>query len=77
MEDCLGLVRTKTVVEVPIEHTRCWSCRLLEPMIGEEAGTRRIVKSYKCPKNAVLPERLPPFFAEKCRDYTPKEKGKS
>lgn len=68
--------RTKTIVEVPIEYTRCWSCSLLEPTIGEEVDAGRIVKRYKCPKNAVLPERLPPFFAEKCRDYTPKEKRK-
>jgi len=65
--------RTKTIVEVPISLTRCWSCAYLEPAIGEDLTTGEIVRRYKCPKNISLPDRLPPHFAEKCELYKPKE----
>lgn len=67
--------RTKTVVNVPISETRCWSCAFLEETVGEEAGSGRIVRRYKCPKNISLPERLPPHFALKCELYKPKLMG--
>jgi len=67
--------RTKTVVKIPIQHTRCWSCTHLEQTIGEDADTGKIVNRYLCPKNMSLPERVPPYFAEKCELYKPKKEG--
>jgi hypothetical protein len=64
--------RTKTIVEVPITHTRCWSCSLLEKAVVEDASSGRLVERFRCPRNKVLPERLPPYFAEKCEVYKPK-----
>jgi hypothetical protein len=61
--------RTKTIVEVPIEHTRCWSCAFLEKTVYEDVSSGRLVNAYKCPKNRLLPERLPEGFAEKCELY--------
>jgi hypothetical protein len=64
--------RTKTIAEVPITHTRCWSCALLEKAVYEDVSSGRLVNAYKCPKNRILPERLPPYFAEKCELHKPK-----
>ena len=64
--------RTKTVVEVSIEHTRCWSCAHLEPTLGEDISSGKIVRRFRCPRNTVLPDRLPPHFAKKCELYKPK-----
>ncbi|MBS7635749.1 hypothetical protein KEJ37_00145 [Candidatus Bathyarchaeota archaeon] len=61
--------RVKTIVKVPIEETRCWSCSLLEKTVGGDSTTGQIVKRYRCPRNAVLPDQLPPYFAEKCELY--------
>jgi len=64
--------RTKTVVTVHISQTRCWSCSLLERTVVEDASSGRLVERFRCPRNAVLPEKLPPHFAEKCGLYKPK-----
>ena len=64
--------RTKTVVTVHISQTRCWSCSLLERTVVEDASSGRVVERFRCPRNAVLPEKLPPHFAEKCELYKPK-----
>jgi len=61
--------RTKTVVEVPIQETRCWTCTYLEETVGMDIDTGKVVKRYKCPKNISLPEMLPPYFAQKCELY--------
>ena len=67
--------RTKTLVEVPIQHTRCWSCTHLEKTAYEN-GSGSFVEAYKCPQNIRLPNTLPPHFAEKCRSFKPKsERG--
>ena len=67
--------RTKTVVEVPIVQTRCWNCSLLEKMVYEDVSSGRLVNAYKCPKNRMLPERLPAGFAGKCELYKPRLRG--
>jgi len=64
--------RTKTVVTVHISETRCWNCNLLEKAVVEDASSGRLVERFRCPRNTVLPERLPPYFAEKCEVYKPK-----
>jgi hypothetical protein len=57
---------TKTRILVPIQQTRCGSCALLESAyVITPKG--RIRKAFKCPRNRVLPTKLEPFFAEKCR----------
>jgi len=64
--------RTKTIAEVPITHTRCWSCALLEKTVYEDVPSGRLVNAYKCPKNRMLPEMLLAYFAEKCELFKPK-----
>jgi hypothetical protein len=66
--------RTRTIVNVPISETRCWSCSLLEKTVVEKASS--LIERFRCPRNMVLPERLPPYFAEKCNLYKPKRKWK-
>jgi hypothetical protein len=66
------MARTKTVVLVPINKTRCWSCIYLEKTIVEDTSMGRLTEKFRCPQNRVLPERLPPYFAEKCTLYKPR-----
>jgi len=63
--------RTKTVIEVPIQQTRCWNCAFLEKKIYENSGGR-LIEAYRCPRNMHLPNMLPPEFAVKCEVYKPK-----
>jgi hypothetical protein len=63
--------KTKTIIEVSITQTRCWSCKHLEKVVGEDPSSGSLVEKFKCSRNAALPERLPPHFAEKCELYTP------
>jgi hypothetical protein len=64
--------RTKTVAEVPIQQTRCWTCIHLEKTVGINDDAGKVVKRYKCPKTKACQEMLPPYFAEKCGLYRPK-----
>jgi hypothetical protein len=62
----------KRAVMAHISQTRCWSCKLLEKLVVENASNGKIVEKFRCPRNTVLPEWLPPHFAEKCGLYRPK-----
>ena len=59
------MARKKTIILVPIMETRCGTCVLLEKTVYEDSDGR-IVESYKCPLNRVLPPFIEPYFAEKC-----------
>jgi hypothetical protein len=64
--------RTKTVVEVPIQETRCWDCSLLEHVRFKDSNGN-VAERFRCPRNAFLPKMLLPCFAEKCALFKPKE----
>jgi len=57
--------RTRTVVTVPIQQSRCGGCAHLETVIVKDAegNIRRV---FRCPRNRVLPAMVEPFFAVKC-----------
>ena len=66
--------RTKTVVTVPIQQSRCGGCIHLETVIVKDAeGNMRRV--FRCPRNRVLPAMVEPFFAAKCGFYKSGEGG--
>jgi len=49
-------------VKVHITQVKCWSCKHL---IRKGLGSH----DYRCIRNKVIPEYVPPFFADKCSDY--------
>jgi len=57
---------------VPLQRTRCWNCSLLE-RIQVKDSNGYIVEKYRCPRNALLPRMLEPYFAEKCTLFKPKK----
>ena len=64
--------RARTVVEVPIQETRCWSCSLLEHVRFKDSNGC-VAERLRCSRNAVLPKMLLSCFAEKCALFKPKE----
>jgi len=66
--------RTKTVVTVPIQQSRCGGCIYLETVIVKDAEGR-IRRVFRCPRNRVLPAMVEPFFAVKCGFYKSGEGG--
>jgi len=66
--------RTKTVVTVPIQQSRCGGCIYLETVIVKDAEGR-ILRVFRCPRNRVLPAMVEPFFAVKCGFYKSGEGG--
>jgi len=66
--------RTKTVVMVPIQETRCGGCAHLETAIVKDPKGR-IRRVFRCPRNRVLPDTLEPFFAVKCGLFKAVEGG--
>jgi len=56
--------RTRTVVTVPIQQSRCGGCAHLETTIVKDAKGR-MCRVFRCPRNRVLPAMVEPFFAVK------------
>jgi len=66
--------RTKTVVTVPIQQSRCGGCIHLDTAIVKDAEGR-MRRVFRCPRNRVLPAMVEPFFAVKCGLYKSGEGG--
>jgi hypothetical protein len=66
--------RTRTVVTVPIQQSRCGGCAHLETTIVKDAKGR-MCRVFRCPRNRVLPAMVEPFFAVKCGLFKAGEGG--